>query len=193
MSLQTTTIRLTGISPLILHSGQFVDPSYWATKAIKSISGKRKKTEADLAEMARLEFLGALCVNADKKIIIPNAVLTAVMTDGAKVSKQGRQAKSGVFVTNHALLEFPDADKSLQDLYALDQYKLYVAVKVGQAKVMRMRPTFPTWAVALTVHFNDQQLNAKDVLSFAQAAGAERGMGDWRPQNGRFTVELVRS
>ena len=55
--LPTVQIRFQGVSPLLCHNGQTADPRNAYSKAIKAISGKRKKTDSDYDEMARLEWL----------------------------------------------------------------------------------------------------------------------------------------
>jgi len=43
-----------------MHNGQLADPMNRFTKAIKEITGKRKKSDSDHMEISHLEFLGSL-------------------------------------------------------------------------------------------------------------------------------------
>ena len=76
--MKTLNFRITGVSPLIMHNGLLADPLYEGTKLISKISRKRPKTEADLEEMARLEFLYSLYLT-DGKPCIPGVVLEAAL------------------------------------------------------------------------------------------------------------------
>ena len=52
--------RITGVAPLLFHNGQLADPINPHTRSIAELTSKRKKVEADHAEIARREFLGSL-------------------------------------------------------------------------------------------------------------------------------------
>ena len=128
------------------HNGQTADPRNAYSKAIKAISGKRKKTDSDYDEMARLEWLAGLYLSNDD-LIIPDFVIESTMINGAKKSKRGPQAKCGLFFTEHASLEFagrPDIinDQTLAEMFASGDFTHTIGVKVGMAKVMRTRPMF---------------------------------------------------
>ena len=71
--LQSVTLKLSG-SSIIPHNGQTADPRNRFSKAMKLISGKRKKTDSDLDELARLEFLAGLYLEGGD-IVIPSYVL----------------------------------------------------------------------------------------------------------------------
>jgi len=53
---------------------------------------------------------------------------------------------------------------------------------------MRTRPKFANWAADLNVEFVPTLLNEEDVRSFLSTAGAQIGVGDWRPRFGRFRI-----
>ncbi len=52
--MKTATYTIRGTTPMLMHSERLANPFDPLTKEIKAISGKRKKTEDDLLEMARL-------------------------------------------------------------------------------------------------------------------------------------------
>ena len=185
--LQNLSVRLTGASPLILHNGQLVDPQYWASKELKAISGKRAKTEADLEEMSHIEFLGSLYVNDEKQVIIPDMLMTAALTKGAMKLKLGGQAKAGLFAENHAVLNYGE-QLTPEELWKARKYQLRVGAKVGMAKIMRTRPIFNAWSAEVRLAYDDALLNESAVVEICKAAGAQCGLGDWRPRYGRFTV-----
>lgn len=191
MSSKSIDLRFVGASPLIMHSGRFVDPSYWASKEIKAIASKRSKTEADLAEMARIEFLGSLYLNEQQEPVLPDILVEAALVNGAKKLKLGPAAKAGLLVEGHAILDY-EGPRSPEELYKQERHRLFVPARIGQARVMRMRPIFPDWAATIRVQFLDELLSESRVVEIAIATGAQVGLGDWRPKHGRFAVEVVR-
>ena len=86
--LPAVQIHFQGVSPLLCHNGQTADPRNTYSKAIKAISGKRKKVDADYDEMARLEWLAGL-YRIDGDLVIPDYVIESTMIGGAKKSKRG--------------------------------------------------------------------------------------------------------
>ncbi len=51
-----------------------------------------------------------------------------------------------------------------------------------------MRPIFNDWSAILTLQYEDTLVNLARVDAWLDAAGTQVGIGDWRPQYGRFTV-----
>jgi hypothetical protein len=193
--LSQVTITMQGASPLLCHNGQTADPRNSYAKAMKAISSKRKKTDADYDEMARLEWLAGL-YRSGGDLVIPDYVLESAFVNGAKKSKRGPQAKCGLFFTDHASLEFdgkPDAitEESLAALFEGGDYVHTIGVKVGMSKVMRTRPIFRRWKLSALVHFDPDVLNLRDLVEIAHDTGRLVGIGDWRPKFGRFTCEVA--
>ena len=188
-------IRLQGVSPLLCHNGQTADPRNTYSKAIKAVSGKRKKTDADYDEMARLEWLAGL-YRVDGDLVIPDYVIESAMIKGAMKSKRGPQAKCGLFFTEHASLDFDGKPKEIDDdklaeMFAGGKFTHTIGVKVGQAKVMRTRPIFRNWSITISAQYDPDVLNMQEVEEFATDAGKLVGIGDWRPKHGRFTAKVA--
>ena len=55
---------------------------------MKAITSNRKKTDADLDELARLEFMGGLYLNKEGRVIIP-----AYVMEGCLIGKGGAARK----------------------------------------------------------------------------------------------------
>jgi hypothetical protein len=194
-NLPSVQIRLQGVSPLLCHNGQTADPRNTYAKAMKAVSSKRKKTDADYDEMARLEWLAGL-YRIDGDLVIPDYVIESTMIGGAKKSKRGPQAKCGLFFTEHASLQFngkPSAitDETLSEMFASGDFTHTIGVKVGMAKVMRTRPVFRNWSINALAQYDPDVLNMRDVEEIAVDAGKLVGIGDWRPKHGRFEAEVV--
>jgi hypothetical protein len=181
---------ISGLSPLVMHNGQLADPLNPFSKAMKAVSSKRKKTDADLAAMADIEWKGGLYVDANGAPVIPSRVLEAVIAKGATRSKEGKQALSGVFVETDGALSFAGAGKTVDEMCADPFFRLTVGVRVGQARVMRTRPIFHDWRITFEVSASNEVVaDAAALHRWLSDAGAFIGLGDYRPRYGRFTVE----
>ena len=194
-NLPTVQIRLQGVSPLLCHNGQTADPRNTYAKAMKAVSSKRKKTDADLDELARLEWLAGL-YRFGSELVIPDYVLESTIIAGAKKSKRGPQAKCGLFFTEHAVLKFPGkpdaiSDESLAAMFESGDFTHTIGVRVGMAKVMRTRPIFRGWSLDALAQYDPDVLNQRDIEEIAVDAGKLVGLGDWRPKHGRFDAEVV--
>lgn len=161
---------------------------------MKAVSGKRKKTDADYDELARLEWLAGLYRSADD-LVIPDYVIESVMIAGAKKSRRGPQAKCGLYITQHATLQFdgkPAAinDATLTEMFESGNFTHTIGVKIGQAKVMRTRPVFRNWSCTAIAQYDPDVLNLRDIEEIASDAGKFVGLGDWRPKHGRFEAQV---
>ena len=186
--LQNLDVSIRGVSPLIMHNGQTADPGNKFSKQLKEVSGKRKKTDEDYAEMSRIEWHAGLYVNQDQRLIIPATSLEACIYEGAKKSKLGKAFKSAVFVEDDALLTIGRQYEKAQELWSFEEYRDVRGVRVGQARIMRTRPIFYKWEASLSVSFDDEQVNLSDVRRAIDDAGSKCGVGDFRPRYGRFEV-----
>ena len=192
--LKTIKTQLKGLS-LITHNGQLADPRNKFTKALKEVTGKRKKTDADHDEVARLEFL-ASCYTNGHDLVVPSYVVEATILNGAKKTRQGPQCKAGVFVEEDGILNFEGkpstiSEQTLSELFEQGNHHLTVGVKVQSARVMRTRPLFRNWDTTVDITYEDDLVNRSQVLQFLGDAGAQVGIGDWRPKYGRFSVNVL--
>lgn len=183
--------RLQSECALICHNGQLVDPLNRYSKMLKPITSKRSKTDADLAEIARIEWYASLYLNESKCICIPSDVFEATLINAAKKLRLGNQAKAGLFVVDHLSLKFDGSDLPIDELWERDQNRLTKAVRVGSAKVMRTRFWLEDWEASAKVAFDPGLLNPQQVNQIVQVAGEAIGLCDWRPRFGRFQAKLI--
>ena len=188
MGLNQLNVSIKGVSPLLLHNGQTADPTNKYSRQLKEVSGKRKKTDEDFAEMSRIEWHAGLYVNQQQKIIIPARCIEASICEGAKKSKLGKAFKSSVFVLDDAVLDIGKKYGVASDLWHDEQYRDIQGVRVGQSRVMRTRPIFFNWGIDFIVTYDDEQVNLADVRRAIVDAGSKSGLGDFRPRYGRFEV-----
>lgn len=189
MAWKTLKYKLTGSAPLIMHNGQTADPLNKWSKLIKQISSKRAKTDADYEEMARLEFMAGLYLD-DNGPVLPAYMIEAAILGGAKKSKEGQASKSGCFCLDHAHLEY-EGPRSADELWNDEEFRFMQNVRIGQSRVPRMRPIFHEWSATVTLNVEDTLINPARVDEWLRASGTQVGLGDWRPQYGRFTAERL--
>lgn len=180
------SFRIQGVSPLVMHNGQLADPlNKWA-KDLSKISSKKPKTEADHAEMARLEWHGSLYLH-DGKPCIPGELIEAAMIEGARKTKRGKLATAGILCAGNYLLEY-DGPDNVKELWEDERFRQRVGVRIQRVRVMRTRPTFPEWAANIEMEYMPTVLNKGDIGDILKTVGQIIGIGDWRPRFGRFEV-----
>lgn len=191
MEYQKLKLKLKGLAPLLLHNSRTSDPADYYAKEMKKISSKRNKTPADHEELAKLEFFAGLYTNEDKKVVIPTRVLYGVAINGAKKMKLGQVAKAGLFIGKDAILEFQDKNTSVEELYNNKKYVYKTPVVVQRNRIIRTRPIFNDWSIEIEVEYLPDVISKDDVKEIFEKAGILVGIGDWRPQYGRFEVEVL--
>lgn len=190
--MKSLTFRIIGESPLLLHNGRLSDPLDPFVRKIKAISANRAKKDADYEKMAKLEWEGGLYL-LDGKPCIPSEMIEAALIGkggAARKVKMGKQAAAGLFVPDHAPIEY-DGPTDLKELYADKRFVHRAKVKVQANSVMRTRPVFLEWGAIITVCYNPDLINERDIIQWMQVAGEQIGIGDWRPKFGRFSAEFL--
>jgi hypothetical protein len=191
-------ITLTGRTPLVMHCAQLADPLNRYTRKIKEITDKpsRTKTDADYADIAKLEWMGGLYIGEVEhkgKIVVPTWNVIRTLEEAAKVTRRGRQVVRSVVPTETEVpLEFPDRDRTLEELWEMgEQYRFLTLVGIKQSKTTRMRPQFPSWALTMTVLLQENLLNFDQLREIANQAGVIEGLGDARKLGkGRFSAQV---
>lgn len=174
---------------MIVHNGQTADPTNKFSKAMKEISGKRAKTDADYEEMARIEFMAGLYMGPTGPII-PAPNIDSMILAAAKKTRQGKTAQAGAFCLSDVVLNY-EGPRTAEELWQDGRFRFTAIVRVQQARIARTRPCFPVWSAKVAINFEDSELNRKDLDAWLKVAGTTIGLGDWRPQNGRFNVTAL--
>lgn len=190
--MESVTVKLSGQSPLIMHSRTLANPLHPLTKAIKVLTSKRKKTDADLEEIAHLEFQGGMYYDDSIGPYLPSEVLEACIRSGARFSKRGKDIERGVMVEeSRTKLAYP-GPRDLAGLWADQRFVDVRGVVVNTGgTVMRCRPIFHEWSATFTVNYNESLINRDDLIQFLEEGGSKCSIGDHRPRYGRFSVEVV--
>ena len=186
--MKTATYTIEGITRMLMHSERLANPFDPLTKEIKAISGKRKKTEDDLLEMARLEWLGGLYYDAAAGIHVPGYNIFACIVGGGKIHKLGTAIKrAAVMVDDKVALKY-DGPATPDKLFENKDFVDMRSVKVGTAKITRCRPCFDRWKCSFTMAYDENSLQRGDLDRCIETAGQMVGLGDYRPRFGRFNV-----
>lgn len=150
------------------------------------MSGKRKKTDADFAEMSRIEWHGALYLNEKGEIFVTPEMVEAGLKEAAKKERKGKAVDKALVCTQTSALDI-GVKKSLEELWTDPNYKLIIGVKIKGSRVMRTRPRFDKWSFVASIQYDEFVLEERDILSFAKGAT----FGDWRPKFGQVKAEII--
>lgn len=185
--MKTTTIKIKGLTPLLMHNGQLADPLNEHTLALAKLTKKRQKTIEDHKAVSECEWYGSLYLNERGRPCLPGEVLEAALAEGARRFKLGKVAKGGLVVADSAELQY-DGPKTADGLWKHGGFLKRAGVKVTQSRVIRSRPIFADWSCEFDVCWDPQLVKDEDqVIEIAESAGLT-GVGDWRPKYGRFEV-----
>ena len=184
------SIRIKGIAPLMCHNGQLANPLNPHSKGMKAITSKRKKTDDDLIELQRLEFMGGLYLDEKGHPCIPGDVIDGFFAKAARTIRKGKQGQAGMACDGNWPLIYKgpkDADK----LWAHGGFTDVRGCRVNQSKVMRTRPIFADWALEFEITYDNELLDIGDIKSILAAGLTVNGLGDYTPKFGRFAVEKI--
>jgi hypothetical protein len=171
---------------MLMHNGQLADPMNAFSRALKAITGKRSKTDADYEEMARIEFLGGLYMGKTGPVIPPQNV-RGMLIHAARKRKEGKLCEAGVFILQNSELEY-DGPRNADALWEDESFRDRAIVVVGRNRVARTRPIFNEWVAKVKVTYDDDVLNEGQLDEWFSIAGSIIGQGDYRPLYGRFEV-----
>lgn len=183
-------LSLTGTAPLLSHNIRLANPLDPIARQMKEISAKRKKTDDDFMQLARLEFEGGLYLSPVLGPYLPGANIEKCIVEGGRITKQGKQVERGLFVIDNEVPLIYSGPRTAETMWADENYRSAMAVKIGQSRVMRTRPIFRSWALDAEAEVDPGLLNIEQLVSVATDAGAMVGLGDYRPRYGRFTVSV---
>lgn len=187
------TVQVSGTVALLMHNVQLANPLNEYVKAIKLITSKPKKTDADYEELFKWEFMGGLYYQDKTGPYIPQRMIRASIVNGAKMLKLGTAIERTMLVKEtHAKLIYDgprDRDK-LYDAAYRDIRPVSAQGTRGGSKTMRCRPMFePPWSVEFTLSVDPQIISLDNLRQCVERAGAYHGFGDGRSEgNGRFEI-----
>lgn len=181
-------LKLTGTSPLMMHSDRLANPLLPETQVHKVMMSKKVKTAEDHLAIAHSEFIHGLYYNEKIGVFIPGSNLDATFVAGAKLQKLGTAWKRGAMVMTDRAKVVYDGPTTPERLWEDTRFIDCRGVRVGLSKVMRYRPVFLDWMTEIEVAFNTEILDESQVKKTVRDAGALIGVCEYRPRFGRFEV-----
>lgn len=119
----------------------------------------------------------------DGKLCLPSNHFKASMikagTDFKMVGKKTYKEyiKAGVFIE-------PELVKLTPQKYTIHEEPVVIA----RARVMSWRPRFDKWSCEFVIEITDEMINQSTLKEILEAAGKYKGVGDHRPEYGRFKI-----
>ena len=207
--MQEIKIKVIGKTELLMHNGRTKDPLNIYTQAIKPLTSKGKKTDADHEALARIEWESGLYL-VGGEIKLEAEIIEACFRNGCKRNKNGEKFKSGVRVIEDYLPLFykgpkitgiptiraEEKDITLVPIPQLDKFYPHFidkrAVRVQRNSVMRTRPIFHNWSLECTLGIDEEIINKDAVLLGCGEGGrfngiCERNVGHF----GLFDIEEI--
>lgn len=183
-------ITLTGTRPILMHSSRLANPLDRTVKAMKAITRKKTKSDDDHEELARLEFAGSLYIHSELGPYIPGENIERCLVDAAKITRQGTALVRALFIQTDLNPLVYRGPRTVEELWADENFRHVASVKVQQSRTMRTRPQFREWEVAAMGVMDTKLMDIPDLRAFADTAGRMIGLGDWRPRFGRFEARV---
>lgn len=187
------TITLEGTAPLLMHNSRLANPLDPAAKAMKSVTGKRGKTDDDHERIAQLEHAGSLYFDKDAGPYLPADNVWRSLYDAAKKTKKGVKAKEALFISTDINPLVYKGPRTVEGLWADENFRHLASAKVTTQRVMRCRPVFTTWTCEAEGLLDTDILDFADLVDIAKTAGELIGIGDWRPRYGRYIATVSKA
>jgi hypothetical protein len=179
-------IGLTGVTGLVMHNIRLADGDDPIVRAIKEITARpaSKRTDAENAEIARLEWHGGLYHDPEVGVHLPSWNVVKCFERAGTITRMGSTVVRGVAVTTDKVPIKYDGPRP--------EFRFRAMVGVQRDKVPRMRPIFRRWGLELEAELLEDVLNPKDFERIVAQAGRSEGLGDARKLGyGRFVAEVA--
>ena len=197
------TATIAGIVPTIMHNGRTSNPLDPMAKYLKSITGKRSKTDGDYALLAKMEWFsglyldaavdtslagGVFTISGDAKPRYPAENIEAMILAAAKKQRLGQLVQTGVLCDEVFPLQFKGDKLSVSELWESGEFTDSRKVKIQKNSVIRCRPIFRDWSLKISLNYLPDIINEAQVQDILVIAGRLIGLSDYRPKYGRFEV-----
>lgn len=191
-SMETVKVEWTGTRPLMMHSERLAnprDPIAQEMAKLTSRANKEKKTLANIERLSRLEWEGGMYFDSELGPVIPAWNIQACITEGARLSKQGKAIERGVLIEEDNCAVIYSGPRDLEKMWAAGHRFVDTrSVGVNGSRVMRTRPIFRDWKIGFTVVFDASLIERATLLDVMRDAGRLIGLGEFNQRFGRFEV-----
>lgn len=179
LAIDRLTLRLEGLSPLIVHK--------WSEKAKKQMLDKQMKvaSQGKTAKDPEQDYRESLYIRDDGSYGFPAVAFKAAAVRAGTYCDMKMVFLRGAFHVEGDLVRIEGEPEPREDM---------VRVGMGTADI-RYRPQFPKWATELDITYNSRALAVGQLVNLFEIAGFAVGVGEWRPEKdgqfGRFRVEAI--
>lgn len=175
-SIREVTIPIVGISPLIVHA--------WSEKSKKMIADKQAKKAKSAKHEIRNpeeEYQQAKHISADYWEGFPAAGFKGAIERAAKIiGLVMKDTRMAIWVYGNC------SQTDLIRIYGKSRMRTdMVRVGMGTSDI-RYRPEYPEWTAELPISYNEGMLSLDQVFQLVKAAGFCCGVGEMRPEKGKF-------
>lgn len=185
--MKTLRITLKGLTPLLMHSCDGVNPLHPITKELKKYQSKRTKTEDDNEMISDLEWEQGLYYDNNIGIYIPSENIEATFIEGAKATRKGKDLQKYCNVVDIRIPLDYGCTKTKEELKADRSFRDVRAVNIKQSKVIRTRPRFDVWRVVFNYIYDETKIDLDTIMNAIEYAGLYVGICDFRPKYGKFS------
>ena len=179
-----------GISPLIMHSCQCVNPLHPIAKELKKYTSKKNKTDEDLVKISDLEWEAGAYWKDGFGLYIPAENVEATIINGAKANKKGKDIQKYVDVTDLYIPFEYGEDLTKEELIQNYEYRDTRIMTVMRSKILRTRPRFDQWVIEFNLRYNEEKIDIETIINAMEYAGLYVGLCDSRPKYGKFSVVI---
>lgn len=181
-----------GISPLIMHSCQCVNPMHPIAKELKKYTSKKSKdlSEEDLIKISDLEWEAGAYWKDGLGLYMPAENVEATIVNGAKVNRKGKDFQKYVTVTNLYIPFNYGENLTKEELIQNYEYRDTRIMTVSRSRVMRTRPRFDQWNITFNLMYDESHMDIDTIVNAMEYAGAYVGLCDSRPKYGKFVATI---
>lgn len=195
MAIQQARITVTSINPLLQNNPQTVDPFNRYSKAKKTITNKRTKTDDDLIELGNLDTESKIFFDDKIGVYIPARWLTeAICTAAFSIIKTGKdKMRGGVFLVDEKIkLHYAGEEsvKEISDVVMNPRFRHRMCLPQGKVRIAKDFPIFHDWSFNTLIEFDDTVVDFDGIKRIMERTSKYVGFGDFRPTFGRALAEV---
>lgn len=186
-------LRITwkGITPLIMHSCQCVNPLHPIAKELKKYTSKgKKRTEEDEFRISDLEWEAGAYWKDGLGLYIPAENVEATIRNGGKANRKGKDFEKYVTVTDLYIPLNYGENLTKEELIANYVYRDTRVMRVQQSRINRTRPCFNQWNITFNLLYNEEKIDLDTIVNAIEYAGQYVGLCDSRPKYGKFVATI---